>query len=139
MYYPDCGMMHIKYPLLLIGKSSLCGGSGIPLSLFEWSFTICLTPYDVLSASLNKTLPSFLPFFLLLFSVSGFNTYVVIVLQVNELDHTIKETHSEMEKRMQRLDSQLQKYETEINERTKQVVHLSLAVKTTHHLPYCTD
>ena len=44
-----------------------------------------------------------------------------------------------MEKRMQRLDSQLQKYETEINERTKQVVHLSLAVKTTHHLPYCTD
>ena len=28
MYYPDCGMMHIKEPLLLIGKSSLCGGSG---------------------------------------------------------------------------------------------------------------
>ena len=28
MYYPVCGMMHIKEPLLLIGKSSLCGGSG---------------------------------------------------------------------------------------------------------------
>ena len=25
--YPVCGMMHIKEPLLLIGKSSLCGGS----------------------------------------------------------------------------------------------------------------
>ena len=43
MYYPVCGMMHIKEPLLLIGKSSLCGGSGFPLSLSEWSLTICLT------------------------------------------------------------------------------------------------
>ena len=40
MYYPVCGMMHIKEPLLLIRKSSLSGGSGFPLSLFEWSFTI---------------------------------------------------------------------------------------------------
>ena len=46
VYYPVCGMMHIKEPLLLIGKSSLCGGSGFPLSLSEWSFTICLTPYN---------------------------------------------------------------------------------------------
>ena len=46
MYYPVCGMMHIKEPLLLIGKSSLYGGSGFPLSLSEWSFTICLTPYN---------------------------------------------------------------------------------------------
>ena len=46
MYYPVCGMIHIKEPLLLIGKSSLCGGSGFPLSLSEWSFTICLTPYN---------------------------------------------------------------------------------------------
>ena len=31
MCYPVCGMMvHIKEPLLLIGKSSLCGGSGFP-------------------------------------------------------------------------------------------------------------
>ena len=29
MYYSVYGMMHIKEPLLLIGKSSLCGGSGI--------------------------------------------------------------------------------------------------------------
>ena len=28
MCYPVCGMMYIKEPLLLIGKSSLCGGSG---------------------------------------------------------------------------------------------------------------
>ena len=30
MCYPVCGMMHIKEPLLLIGKSSPCsGGSGV--------------------------------------------------------------------------------------------------------------
>ena len=40
MCYPVCGMMHIKEPLLLIGKSSLCSGSRFPLSLSEWSFTI---------------------------------------------------------------------------------------------------
>ena len=59
MCYPVCGMVHIKEPLLLIGKSSLCGGSGFPFSLSELSLTICLTPnnrkYNVLSASLNKT------------------------------------------------------------------------------------
>ena len=41
-----CGMVHIKQPLLLIGKSSLCVGSGFPLPLSEWFFTICLTPYN---------------------------------------------------------------------------------------------
>ena len=59
MCYPVCGMVHIKEPLLLIDKSSLCGGIGFPFSLSEWSLTICLTPYNrrwnVLSASLNKT------------------------------------------------------------------------------------
>ena len=58
MYYSGRGMMHIKEPLLLIGKSSLCGSSGFPFSLSEWFFTICPTPYNrkenVLSASLNK-------------------------------------------------------------------------------------
>ena len=57
MCYPVCGMMHIKEPLL-IGNSSPCGGSGFPLSLYEWSSTICLTPYNrknELSASLIKT------------------------------------------------------------------------------------
>ena len=66
MCYPLCGMVHIKEPLLLIGKSSLCGGSRFPFSLSEWSLTICLTPYNrkinVLSVSLNKTFPSFLVF-----------------------------------------------------------------------------
>ena len=33
--YPVCRMMHIKEPLLLIGKSSLCGGSGFPFLLSE--------------------------------------------------------------------------------------------------------
>ena len=35
MYYPVCGVVHIKEPLLLIGKSSPCRGSGFPLSLSE--------------------------------------------------------------------------------------------------------
>ena len=38
MCYPVCGMMHIKEPLLLIGKSSLCGVTGFPQSLSEWTF-----------------------------------------------------------------------------------------------------
>ena len=43
MCYPVSGMMHIKEPLLLIGKNSPGGGSEFPLT--EWSFTRCL-PYD---------------------------------------------------------------------------------------------
>ena len=46
MCYHVCGMVHIKEPLLLIVKSSLCGDSGFPLSLSEGSLTICLTPYN---------------------------------------------------------------------------------------------
>ena len=46
MCYHVCGMVHIKEPLLLIDKSSLCGGSRFPFSLSEWSLTICLTPYN---------------------------------------------------------------------------------------------
>ena len=46
MCYPVCGMVRIKEPLLLIGKSSPCGGSRFPLSLSEWSFTICPMPYN---------------------------------------------------------------------------------------------
>ena len=46
MSYPVCGMVHIKEPLLLIEKSSPCGSSRFPLSLSEWSFTICLMPYN---------------------------------------------------------------------------------------------
>ena len=42
----SCGMVHIKEPLLLIVKSSLCDGSGFPFSLSEWCLTICLTPYN---------------------------------------------------------------------------------------------
>ena len=64
MCYPVCGMLHIKDLLVVIEKSCPCGGSGFPLSLSEWSFTIYPTPYNrkenVLSASLNKTFPSFL-------------------------------------------------------------------------------
>ena len=60
MCYPAYGMVHKKEPLLLIEKSSPCkGGGGFPLSLSKWSFTI--RKYNVLSALLNKTFPSFLP------------------------------------------------------------------------------
>ena len=43
--YPVCGMVHIKEPLLLIRKSGP-RSSRFPFSLSEWSFTICLTPYN---------------------------------------------------------------------------------------------
>ena len=36
-----------KRTLAANGKRSLCGCSGFPLSLSEWSFTICLTPRAV--------------------------------------------------------------------------------------------
>ena len=67
MCYPVCGTLHIKKTLLLIGKSSPCSvGSGFPLSLSGYFFTICLTLYNhkqnVLSVSLNKPFHS-LPFY----------------------------------------------------------------------------
>ena len=43
MCYPVCGMVHIKEPVLLIGKSSPCGGSGFPL-------TICVVLYHMSDA-----------------------------------------------------------------------------------------
>ena len=46
MCYPVSEMMYIKEPLLLFRSSSPCGGSGFSLWLSEWSFTICLTPYN---------------------------------------------------------------------------------------------
>ena len=45
-YFSFQCMVHIKEPLLLIGKSRPCGGSRFPVSLSEWSFTICLKPYN---------------------------------------------------------------------------------------------
>ena len=44
--YPIFGMVHIKEPLLLIENNSPCAGNGCPLSLSEWSFAICLMPYN---------------------------------------------------------------------------------------------
>ena len=60
MSYPVCGIVHIKEPLLLIGKSSPCSGSGFSsLALSEWS--IFSTPL-VLSVSLKGNM-SLLPTF----------------------------------------------------------------------------
>ena len=44
--FPVYGIVHIKEPLLLNEKCSPCGGSRFPLSLSEWSSTICLMPYN---------------------------------------------------------------------------------------------
>ena len=90
MCYPVCRMAHIKEPLLLIVKSSLCGGSGFPFSLYEWSLTIYLTPYNckynVLSVSLNKNI-SFLPSLTVvtLYSIQNkFSVYMcVMIMGVN--------------------------------------------------------
>ena len=46
MCYLVCGIVHIKEPLLLIGKSSLCGGSGFSFLTIRMVLTICLTPYN---------------------------------------------------------------------------------------------
>ena len=40
MCHPVCGMVHIKEPLLLIGKRSLCVCTGFHLSLSKWSDAI---------------------------------------------------------------------------------------------------
>ena len=40
MCYPVCGMVHIKEPLQLIGKSNPCNGSGFPFLQSDWSFTM---------------------------------------------------------------------------------------------------
>ena len=45
MCYPVCRIVHIKEPLLVIGKSSPCAAAEF-LSLSKWSFTICLMPYN---------------------------------------------------------------------------------------------
>ena len=42
MSYAVCGMMHINEPLLLFGKSNLCGRSGFLLSLSERERTIII-------------------------------------------------------------------------------------------------
>ena len=67
MYYPVCGMVHIKDHLLLIEKGNPWSGSSkFHLLLSEWSFTIypmlCNHKLKVLSVLFNKTLPSFLHF-----------------------------------------------------------------------------
>ena len=84
MCYPVCEMMHIKEPLLLIGKSSPCGGSGFPLSLSEWSFTICLYHITVNKmCSVRRWSKHFLPSFLpLLLNNNGLNDNVVLINRV---------------------------------------------------------
>ena len=64
--YLVCGMVHIKYPLLLIEKSSPCsvGSRVFSLSLSDWSLTICSVlynrAYNMLSALLiNKYIHPF--------------------------------------------------------------------------------
>ena len=44
MCCPLCGKVHIKDPLLLIGKSSLCGDSGFPLKKLNKHFKVNVNP-----------------------------------------------------------------------------------------------
>ena len=46
MCYPVCSMVHIKEPLLLIEKSSLCGSSKFPFSLSGPLSKLSLTPHN---------------------------------------------------------------------------------------------
>ena len=46
MFYPVCGMVHKKEPLMLIEKNSPCDGNRFALLLSEWSFTVCLMLYN---------------------------------------------------------------------------------------------
>ena len=56
MCYPVCGMVHIKYLLLLIGENSPCnGGSGFPLSLYEWMVLDHIETNKVKKTLFNKT------------------------------------------------------------------------------------
>ena len=84
------GMVHIKEPLLLISRSSTCGGNGFPLVQSELFFTM-------LSASLSKTFLSFLPYvctcvyvFCDCYQLSPTEQFIgsVGVLQVNDLSWT---------------------------------------------------
>ena len=63
--YPVCGMVHIKEPLVLVGKCIPCGSRGFlsryvngPLPYVRRHITV---NKNVMSASLNKTFPSFVP------------------------------------------------------------------------------
>ena len=54
-------------------KSSPCGGSGFPLSLSEWSFTICLTPYKAKKQTKTNPCPKIaLHLFFILFFIFKF-------------------------------------------------------------------
>ena len=83
MYCVVCEMVHIKEPMLLIGKCRPCSsGSGFSLSLSEWSITVSPTSYNrksnVPSVSLNKT---FHPFLLFNISTDSSGKYVVVVIK----------------------------------------------------------
>ena len=57
MYYPACGIVHIKNPLLLVGKNSPCsGGCGFPLNNPSTiHFKITFIPYIRIEIMLLKT------------------------------------------------------------------------------------
>ena len=54
MCHPVCGMVHIKEPLLLIGKSSICDGSRFPLSLRHMGYSFRLATRVLLYASFHR-------------------------------------------------------------------------------------
>ena len=78
-------MMHIKEPLLLIGKRTPCSVSRrFPLSLSEWFFVIGLTPYTsklnisflLHRAGVSLNIHSFIHSFLL--QISNYSVFQII-------------------------------------------------------------
>ena len=135
MYYSVCGMVDIKEPLLLIGKSSLCGGSGFPFSLSKWSLTICLTPYNrketVLSASLNKTVLSLSPFrYLVLFSfwLSYYQLYYLLVKRLLKIHMLV----SSIRFQFTRVVAKKTKKNNPNNKQTKKKQHTKQQQTNTH-------
>ena len=60
MCYPVCGVVHKKTPCCQSESVADVVAVADFLSRYiNCTFTICLTPYNVLSASLSKTFPSF--------------------------------------------------------------------------------
>ena len=92
MCYPVCGMVHIKEPLLLIGKSSPCGGSGFPLSLSEWSWShitvnkMCWVRRKIKTfpsfLPISIYLPTYLPIYLITYLPTNLPTYIPIYLSI---------------------------------------------------------
>ena len=77
MCYPVYGMVHIKEPLLLIGKSNPCGGSGFPLTFYLRLYGIRHMVNDNSDNERGNPLPPHGP----LFPISSKGSFICIIPQ----------------------------------------------------------